>query len=267
MARYAFKIRSNSTKYEIDFDAMKQLNLDSKKLRIIRRVQWLQPVDPLLLHSNHSLHSAHSENVMDTEPESERIGDDERFVWEYYAEDDLEWHEYGDNVSLKIETVHHSKASIARMKIHGVEFEVRLNEIPMNQCNLENGKISEIRRMIIRNNHHQHHHKRPSRTQSSIHLNGIKKIEPPSPQSLNSLEVSRFEWRYKERVNVWRAYPMDIALRIENAFRAELDRYQFAMNGQQYELQFNFLRFVCSESVYKATHSNFPSKAGQPGNE
>merc|ERR1712154_84260 len=86
--------------------------------------------------------------------EDESMNEDERFVWEYYDDSDGSWHEYGDNVSLKIETVHHSKAAVARMKIHGVEFEVRLNEIPMNQSNLKTGKISPIRRMIKNQSKH-----------------------------------------------------------------------------------------------------------------
>eukprot|EP01083_Nonionella_stella_P313056 1121991_1 len=34
------------------------------------------------------------------------------------------------------------------MKIHGIECEIRLNEMPMNQYNLKTGKISHIRRMV-----------------------------------------------------------------------------------------------------------------------
>ncbi len=73
---------------------------------------------------------------------------EERFLWEYYNDLNGIWHEYNDNVSLKIETVHHSNAAVARMKIHGIEYEIRLSEIPMNQCNLKTGKISRLRRVI-----------------------------------------------------------------------------------------------------------------------
>ncbi len=40
-------------------------------------------------------------------------------------------------------------------------------------------------------------------------------------------------------------YPNNLNSKIENAFRAELDRYTFNMNnGQQYEIQFNYLRMI-----------------------
>jgi len=62
------------------------------------------------------------------------------------------WIAYGDNVSLKLETVHQAKAAVARMKVHGVEVEVRLNESPMHQCDVQTQKISEIRRVVKSNN-------------------------------------------------------------------------------------------------------------------
>eukprot|EP01084_Bolivina_argentea_P293160 504163_1 len=43
ITRYAFKIKNNHTKYEIDFARMKQCNLDTNKLRVIRRVKTDEP--------------------------------------------------------------------------------------------------------------------------------------------------------------------------------------------------------------------------------
>eukprot|EP01084_Bolivina_argentea_P268047 455181_1 len=223
VARYAFKIRSNNTKYEIDFDRMKQCNLDTMKLRIIRRV-------PLAIAPSPSEHVSASpvHHSMDDILNEEN----ERFVWEHYDEDDCLWHEYGDNVSLKIETVHHSNAAVARMKIHGIEYEIRLNEIPMNQYNLRTGKISPIRRMVK-----SKHVKRESNIRTSVD------IPVMDPHAFHE-KKPKYEWRYKQGFNVWKVYPNDINIQIEKAFRAEVDHFQFSINNQQYEIQFNFLRQV-----------------------
>ena len=154
---------------------------------------------------------------------------DERFVWEYFDEDDNMWHEYGDNVCLKIETVHHSNASVARMKIHGVEYEIRLNERPMNQCNMRTNKISPIRRMIVGK-----HQKRPSAMKLDIIKQSQKRV--------------KYEWRYKEGFNRWRPFSYELNAQIENAFRADLERYRFTMNRYEYEIQFHFLRALNLET-------------------
>ena len=85
------------------------------------------------------------------------INVNDRFVWEHFDQDRDKWYGYGDNVWLKLETVYHLNAAVARMKIHGIEFEIRFNESPMNQCNLKTVKyhifedVMKIQVVILKN--------------------------------------------------------------------------------------------------------------------
>mmetsp|Transcript_49412 Transcript_49412/g.82233 ORF Transcript_49412/g.82233 Transcript_49412/m.82233 type:complete len:825 (+) Transcript_49412:41-2515(+) len=257
--KYAFKIRSNNTKYEIDFQAMKQSNLDTQKLRIIRRVPIA--AQKVSIKMNDMMNVA-MQNDMVIKGDDDDDGDEdddanneidltevedvalhERFQWEYFDDATDKWMEYGDNVSLKIETVYHSQATVARMKIHGVETEIRLNELPMNQCNLKSGKLSQIRRMIVdksRRDQTGKHVKRPSKMKNSIHMSPFSNFSSAA-ESVQNGGGGKAVWRYKQGANLWHDYPPDICEAIESAYRGEQDRLRFAMNNEQYEIQFLLL--------------------------
>merc|ERR1719361_344969 len=58
----------------------------------------------------------------------------------------------------------------------------------------------------------------------------------------------KYEWRFKQGFNRWRPYPHELNVKIESAYRAELERYHFTMNRYEYEIQFHFLRAVNLET-------------------
>eukprot|EP01083_Nonionella_stella_P117002 348141_1 len=213
-----------------EVDIKHALNNVADKTDINGIIEYIDKRDVFsdLANNMHSIHDS-LDDIMSCDISNEV---NERFVWEHYDEDDCLWHEYGDNVSLKIETVHHSNAAVARMKIHGIECEIRLNEMPMNQYNLKTGKISPIRRMVKSG-----HVKREYNIRTSVD------IPVMDPHAFHE-KKPKYEWRYKQGFNVWKVYPNDINIQIEKAFRAEVDHFQFSINNQQYEIQFNFLRQV-----------------------
>eukprot|EP01083_Nonionella_stella_P290890 989853_1 len=63
--RYCFKIRRNDTKYEIDFDHMKQCNMNTMKERIIRRVPL--PSQPEPKPASQIVKSKHTKRELDDE--------------------------------------------------------------------------------------------------------------------------------------------------------------------------------------------------------